>query len=100
MTDIEFSPVEIQLGIDVYGFIESRKELGATTAMLKAKYEDREFLEKVLNIMLEMRMIMKTGVCQLAYVHRSFVKPWIINTYHLKRLNRVGSKRSTSIRFR
>lgn len=90
MTDIDFSPVEVQLGIDLYGFIESRKELGATTSMLKTKYEDREFLEKALDIMLNMKMIMKTGVCQLTYVHRSFVKPWIVNTYHLKRLNRVS----------
>lgn len=91
MNDVELSAVEVQLGIDVYGFIESRKEIGATTSMLKAKYEDREFLEKVLDIMLDMKMIMKTGVCQLTYVHRSFVKPWIVNTYHLKRLNRVSS---------
>lgn len=95
MTDIELSAVEVQLGIDVYGFIESRKELGATTTMLKAKYEDREFLEKVLDIMVDMKMIMKTGVCQLTYVHRSFVKPWIVNTYHLKRLNRVSSTLSS-----
>lgn len=90
MTDFDFSPVEVQLGIDVYGCIEAQKELGVTTAMLKAKYEDREFLEKVLDIMLNMKMIMKTGVCQVTYVHRSFVKPWIVNTYHLKRLNRVS----------
>lgn len=90
MNDAEFSAVEVQLGVDVYGFIESRKEVGATTSMLKEKYEDREFLEKVLEIMLQMKMVMKTGVCQVTYVHRSFVKPWIVSTYHLKRLSRVG----------
>lgn len=90
MSDADFSAVEIQLGIDIHGFIEQQREVGATSSMLKTKYEDLEFLEKVLTIMLALKMIMKSGVCQVTYIHRSFVKPWIVNTYHLKRLNRVS----------
>lgn len=89
MSANEFSTSEVHIGIDIYGFIESKREMGATTKMLTDKYEDKLFIQRVLNILLGLKLIMKTGVCQYTYVHGLFIKPWIINSYHLKRLDRV-----------
>lgn len=97
MNELKFTPTEVHLGVDIFGFIESKKELGATTAALKEKYEDKELLGRVVQILSELGMIMKTGICVLTYVHRTYVKPWIVNTYNLKRLNRVSSPISSIV---
>lgn len=91
MNELKYSSVDVHLGIEILGFIESKKELGATTLSLTERYEDKQFLAKILQILCDTKLIMKTGVCQLTYVHRSFVKPWTVNTYNMKRLERVSN---------
>lgn len=99
MMENGFSSTECHLGIDIHAFIESKKELGATSLELTDKYEDKDFLLKILNILIELKMVLKTGVCQLTFVHRSYVKPWIVLTYHLKRLERVSLNKCFLISF-
>lgn len=91
MNEQKCSSSEVHLGLEILGFIESKKELGATTLALTEIYEDKQFLAKILQILCDTKLIMKTGVCQLTYVHRSFVKSWTVNTYNMKRLERVAN---------
>lgn len=90
LTDIGLDMDEIHIAIDIYNFIEGRGKMGVSAVELLERYEDKIFLQKLLNHMDEAKFVMKTGVCELTYVHSKHIKPWVINTYHLKRLDRVS----------
>lgn len=53
-------------------------------------YGERDFLHNVLDILMEVKFVMRTGVCEYTYIHWAYVKQWIVNTYHLKRIERVS----------
>lgn len=80
---------EIQIAVDIFNYIDTQGEMGANATALLERYEDKIFLQKVLDFFNEAKLVMKTGVCEITYVHWKHIKPWIINTYHLKRLERV-----------
>lgn len=80
---------EVHIAIDIFNYIDSQGEMGVSAATLAEKYEDKEFLQTVLNHLNELKLVMKTGVCEITFVHWKHIKPWVINTYHLKRLERV-----------
>lgn len=81
---------EIHVAIDVYNFIDVQLDIGARAAMLLDRYEDKVFLQCILDYLNEGKFVMKTGVCEVTYVHHKHIKPWVVNTYHLKRLDRVS----------
>lgn len=80
---------EIHIAVDVYNYIDSQDETGAKAADLLERYEDKVFLQKILDYFNEAKLVMKTGVCEVTYVHWKHIRPWVVNTYHLKRLDRV-----------
>lgn len=80
---------EAHIAIDIFNHIDAAGEKGSSAASLTDKYEDKEFLGMVLSHLNEHKLVMKTGVCEVTFVHWKHIKPWIINTYHLKRLERV-----------
>lgn len=88
----EFSLSEINIGVEILSYIRLQGEIGATAAQLRNKYEDKIFVQKVLNILRDLKLVMRTGVCEMTFVHWKHIKPWIVNTYHLKRLERVSNK--------
>lgn len=90
MKDNNFDSSEIHIAVDIFNYIESQGELGAKAKTLLDRYEDKLFLQKLFDNFNELKLVMKTGVCEVTYVHWKHIKPWVINTYHLKRLDRVG----------
>lgn len=80
---------EIQIAIDIFNYIETQGEMGAGATNLLERYKDKIFLQKILHFFNEAKLVMKTGVCEVTYVHWKHIKPWVVNTYHLKRLERV-----------
>ncbi|XP_031625024.1 general transcription factor 3C polypeptide 1 [Contarinia nasturtii] len=87
----KFDMREIHIAVDVFNYIDSQGEIGVTAATLHKRYEDKDFLQKLLDYFNESKLVMKTGVCQVTYVHWKHIKPWTINTYHLKRLDREAT---------
>lgn len=83
------SMTEIHIAVDVFNYIDSQGEVGAKTDDLLERYEDKMFLQKILDYFNEAKLVMRTGVCEVTYVHWKHTKPWVVNTYHLKRLERV-----------
>lgn len=77
---------------NIFAFIEAQGEMGASAAVLRNQFTDKIFLHKVLKLLNMAKMVMQTGVCEIVFVHWKFIKPWIVNTYHLKRLDRVSSE--------
>lgn len=71
-------------------FVEANGETGATAEQLRELFVDKVFLQNVLSILNKAKLVMRTGVGDLTFVHWKYIKPWIINTYHLKRLDRVS----------
>lgn len=90
LTDIGLDMSEIHIAIDIYNYIDGQGEMGVSAAELLDRYEDKIFLQKILEHLNEAKFVMKTGVCGVTYVHSKHIKPWIVNTYHLKRLDRVS----------
>lgn len=83
------SMTEVHIAIDIFNHIDAAGEKGSSAASLTDKYENNEFLEMVLSHLNEHKLVMKTGVCEVTFVHWKHIKPWTVNTYHLKRLARV-----------
>ncbi|XP_055298279.1 general transcription factor 3C polypeptide 1 isoform X2 [Sitodiplosis mosellana] len=87
----DMNMTEIHIAVDVFNYIDSQGETGANTADLIERYEDKIFLQKILDYFNEAKLVMKTGVCEVTYVHWKHIKPWVVNTYHLKRLDREAT---------
>lgn len=81
---------EIHIAIDIYNYIDGQGEMGVSATELLDIYEDRAFLQRILMRLNEAKFVMKTGVCEVTYVHSKHIRPWVVNTYHLKRLDRVS----------
>lgn len=90
---------EIHIAVDVYNYVDSQDEIGANAADLLERYEDKVFLQKILDYFNEAKLVMKTGVCEVTYVHWKHIRPWVVNTYHLKRLDRVWHRTEINIHF-
>lgn len=88
---------EIHIAVDIHNFIDSQGEMGVSAATLLEKYEDKAFLQRILDYFNESKLVMKTGVCEVTYVHHKHLKPWVVNTYHLKRYDRVSDISDVSI---
>lgn len=80
---------EIHIAVDVFNYIDQQGEMGAKAGSLTERYEDKEFLQKILDYFNTAKLVMKTGVCEVTYVHWKHIKPWVVNTYNLKRIERV-----------
>lgn len=99
LTDIGLDMNEVHIAIDVYNYIEGNGEMGVSAIKLLERYEDRIFLQTILDHLNEAKFIMKTGVCEMTYVHSKHIKPWVVNTYHLKRLDRVSKLDTFQFKF-
>lgn len=88
---------EIHIAIDIHNYIEGQGEMGVTGTELLERYEGKPFLQMILDQFNEAKFVMKTGVCEVTYVHSKHIKPWTVNTYHLKRLDRVSKSKCIPI---
>lgn len=75
---------------EIYEFIEEYGEIGATAAILREKFANNLFIEHVMHVLNKAKLVLKTGVCDITFVHWKYINPWIVNTYHLKRYDRVS----------
>lgn len=99
LTDIGLDMNEVHIAIDIFNYIEGKGEMGVTAIELLERYEDKTFLQTILDRLNEAKFVMKTGVCEVTYVHNKYIKPWIVNTYHLKRLDRVSDLDALQFKF-
>lgn len=81
---------EVHIAIDVFNYIDVQGEMGASAFNLSERYENKEFLQTLLDLLNDLKLVMKTGVCEVTFVHWKHIKPWVVNTYNLKRLEKVG----------
>lgn len=81
---------EIHILVDIHNYIDGHGEMGVSATDMLERYEDKAFLQTVLEHLNDAKYVMKTGVCEVTYVHRKHIRPWVVNTYHLKRLDRVS----------
>lgn len=109
----EFSRLETGMGEEIFNFIESQRETGVTTDALKVcfihpflfcflyiytiiirtlqeKFGDKWFIIIVLDILMGLNLVIRCGVKAYTFVYWLYVQPWVINTYNLKRLERVN----------
>lgn len=54
------------------------------------KFVNKLVIIKVLDLLTELNLVIRSGVKTYTFVYWAYIQPWVVNTYHLKRLERVG----------
>lgn len=86
----DFANGEALIAVDMLYFVEQQAEMGATTKMLLDKFKNRNLLLKVFKILENLTLVYKVGVHSITFVYWMYVQPWLINSYHIYRLERVS----------
>lgn len=84
-----FASGEALIAIDMLYYVEQQAEMGATAKMLLNKFKNQTLLEKVFKILENLTLVYKVGVHSITFVYWMYVQPWLINSYHIYRLERV-----------
>ncbi|KAG4077748.1 hypothetical protein HA402_011177 [Bradysia odoriphaga] len=82
---------EISIAMEMLKFIESKKEMGASSIELQEKFGSKVLIKKCLDIFYNQNMVMRAGVVDYTFVHWIYTSAWLITTYHFKRLNKESS---------
>lgn len=77
---------EIQTAVDVLNRIDRQGIMGAKASYLADKYPDKEFLQKILDHFNAAKLVMRTGLSEITYVHWKHI---VVNTTISKRSNQV-----------
>lgn len=72
----------------VLEFIEQCKEMGCKAVALLENFKDKDLLQNCINLLLEHQYLLRTGVNDVIFVHHKFASYWLIETYHVKRLEK------------
>lgn len=90
MMSEEFASGEALIAVDMLYFVERQAEMGATSKMLLDKFKNQSLLLKVFKILENLTLVYKVGVNSISFVYWMYVQPWLINSYHIYRLERVS----------
>ncbi|XP_011181660.2 general transcription factor 3C polypeptide 1 [Zeugodacus cucurbitae] len=104
LSKLGFNAMEQQHVEDLLRFIEARK-LGVPVTELLREFPYAQFLSRALRLLSEHYLVKRVGVATLMYVHKTHIRPWVVHTFHLKRLEReklgpdgtVSLKRGASV---
>ncbi|XP_077271220.1 general transcription factor 3C polypeptide 1 isoform X1 [Temnothorax americanus] len=72
----------------VHEFVQERKEIGVCSQELLDKFfaEQGEDLYKVVSLLVDNHIFLRSGVTKPRYIHHRYVDPWLINSYKIHRL--------------
>ncbi|XP_017476820.1 PREDICTED: general transcription factor 3C polypeptide 1 isoform X1 [Rhagoletis zephyria] len=82
-----FTAMEQQHVEDLLKYIETHK-LGVSVIDLKREFPYAQFLSRAIRILSEHYLVKRVGIDTMMYVHKSHIRPWVVHTFHLKRLER------------
>ncbi|XP_014095965.2 general transcription factor 3C polypeptide 1 [Bactrocera oleae] len=87
LSKLGFNAMEQQHVEDLLRFIEARK-LGVPVTDLLREFPYAQFLSRALRLLSEHYLVKRVGVATMMYVHKTHIRPWVVHTFHLKRLER------------
>ena len=67
---------------------------------MQLQFPYETFLANALSTLAEHGLIKRVGVASFMYVHKSHIRPWLVHTFHIKRLDRetIGSTAAKTIK--
>ncbi|KAM7349164.1 general transcription factor 3C polypeptide 1 isoform 1-T4 [Cochliomyia hominivorax] len=80
---------------EIHNFIE-RHTLGVSISHLMIEFPYENFLFKALNLLSYEFIIKRVGISSFMYVHKNHIRPWVVHTFNLKRLDRENMGGITS----
>ncbi|XP_067640632.1 general transcription factor 3C polypeptide 1 isoform X2 [Eurosta solidaginis] len=87
LNKLGFTAMEQQHVEDLLRYIESHK-LGVPVTELMREFPYIQFLSRALRILSDHYLIKRVGIATMMYVHKSNIRPWVVHTFHMKRLER------------
>ncbi|XP_075236331.1 general transcription factor 3C polypeptide 1 [Lycorma delicatula] len=96
-----FTSDQIDLVKSIINKIESNKELGLTSNEIVNEFGNSVIIVDILNKLIDVSIILHTGVVYSRYVYYSFTRPWLIHSYRSIRMEkdaRVPVKNSNFIK--
>ncbi|XP_055911802.1 general transcription factor 3C polypeptide 1 [Eupeodes corollae] len=92
MSEIGYTDEEQDEVVRIHDFIESF-DLGAPASDLLKRFPDVEFLTKATKLLRKHFLVLRAGVSTFVYVQKNHIRPWVIQTRHIKRLERESMGR-------
>nr|CAD7457589.1 unnamed protein product [Timema tahoe] len=83
---------DVEKALNILQFIESKKEIGATIKELREKFIKpgcSQSVAIILGLLTESRIVLRTGVTTVQYVHHRFSRPWTVNSHRVMRDDRA-----------
>nr|CAD7262279.1 unnamed protein product [Timema shepardi] len=83
---------DVEKALNILRFIESKKEIGATIKELRENFLKPECSQRfavILGLLTESRIVLRTGVTTVQYVHHRFSRPWTVNSHRVMRDDRA-----------
>ncbi|XP_020291475.1 general transcription factor 3C polypeptide 1 isoform X2 [Pseudomyrmex gracilis] len=83
----EMSEIELKYIDAVHDFVQEKKEMGVSSHELLDKFFDEqgEDLYKVVSLLIENRVFLRSGVTNSRYIHYQYVDPWLTHSYKINR---------------
>ncbi|XP_011313927.1 general transcription factor 3C polypeptide 1 [Fopius arisanus] len=74
----------------VYEYVESKQEQGATLEELVENFHRKlqVHLYEILSFLTDYRLLLRSGVTRMHYIHHKFVDPWLIQSIRIMRLQK------------
>ncbi|XP_012253071.2 general transcription factor 3C polypeptide 1 isoform X2 [Athalia rosae] len=80
-----------QADLDTLGtlhkYVRDKKEIGATSKQIVSKFKSvcRSRLLRLISLLTEHRIFLRSGVITVRYIHQQFADPWLIHSYKILR---------------
>lgn len=81
-------------------FIECKAEQGATAQELAANFRNHTELAQDLQVLLNFKFILRTGIRHLTYVHWQHVTPWLLRTTCVMRNDPASESDASAVRIK
>lgn len=85
LKDVEFDELEA-----VYKWLRDKKEIGATSRQIVSKFKTmtKNRLYRIISLLIEHRLLLRSGVTTARYIHQGFADPWLIHSFKILRRER------------
>ncbi|KAH8356921.1 hypothetical protein KR200_004556 [Drosophila serrata] len=72
---------------DILNYIEQH-QLGVQALQLRSIFPLGDFLLETLHLLADHDLVKRVGVSSHMYVHKKYIRNWVVHTFHIKRLQR------------
>ncbi|XP_046623037.1 general transcription factor 3C polypeptide 1 isoform X1 [Neodiprion virginianus] len=74
----------------IYQYLHDKREIGATNKQIISNFKStsKSRLHRLLSLLTEHRLVLRSGVTTTRYIHQKFTDPWMIKSFKILRLDK------------